>query len=306
MRVIDGLLVRARLLGRAVGDGFVDSSQAVVYLRQLLRGNRAEPAMPRTRSTDTAEPVAPGGGVAATSPAPRPSEFAPRTPGPPVLLIHGYLATRGSVHLLERHLAERGHVVMTYRLGSVHLGDIRESAGFIARKIDSLVAQTGVDKVDVVAHSMGGLVALDYLKRLDRARRVRKLILLGTPTAGTWSALLGIATIPLGRASLQLLPGSAFLRELAETPLPAGPEVVAIAGERDWLAPVHTTVLAGARQVTLATGHSGLLVDEIVAETVSRILIAPPESSKAATTDAPAGAPPDDEARSFDGSRDPN
>jgi pimeloyl-ACP methyl ester carboxylesterase len=129
--------------------------------------------------------------------------------------------------------------------------------------------------VDVVAHSMGGLVALDYLKRLEGHRRIRRLILLGTPTQGTWSAVLGLVTAPLGRAGLQLLPGSAFLRDLEETPLPPGPDVVSIAGTRDWLAPPRTTMLPGVRHLAFPTGHSGLLVDEGVAQVVSNILSAP-------------------------------
>jgi pimeloyl-ACP methyl ester carboxylesterase len=179
------------------------------------------------------------------------------------------------LHLLESRLTQQGRVVMTYRLGPVHLGDIRQSADFIARKIESLVAQTGVSKVDVVAHSMGGLVALDYLKRLGGERRIRRLVLLGTPISGTWSALLGILTAPLGRASLQLLPGSTFLRELAEMPFPIGPEVVAIAADRDWLAPPRTTVLEGVRRLVVPTGHSGLLVDDGVAQTVFDLLAEP-------------------------------
>ena len=261
MRVIDGIFTRARQLGRAVGDSVVDSGKAALYMRQLLRGNSAEPsALGVARATG---PSSSGGHVRADAVT------------TPVLLLHGYLATRGSVHLLEKRLAGLGHIVMTYRLGSVHLGDIQDSAGFIARKVESLVAQTGVEKVDVVAHSMGGLVALDYLKRLGGHRRVRRRVLLGTPILGTWSALLGIATIPLGRASLQLLPGSSFLRDLARMPMPAGPEVIAIAADRDWLAPPRTTLLEGVRCLNVPTGHSGLLVDESVAQLISEILVAP-------------------------------
>jgi hypothetical protein len=195
------------------------------------------------------------------------------------LLLHGYMATRGSVHLMEERLTALGHVVMTYRFGPVHLRDIRESAAFIAAKVESLAAQTGVEHVDVVAHSMGGLVALDYLKRLEGHRRVRRLVLLGTPSLGTWSALLGIATAPLGRATVQLLPGSSFLRELAGRPMPPGPEVIVLCGDRDWLAPPHTTVVEGARCLTVPTGHSGLLVDESIAHMVSEILCSPPADS---------------------------
>ena len=262
MAVRLGLWARTRQLGRSLGQGFVDSGQTAVYLRQLLRGNHGEPSIA----------VLPEG---------------PRPATPPVLLLHGFLATRGSVHLLERRLTERNHVVMTYQLGLLQVRDIRDSAEFIASKVDSLVTQTGVEKIDVVAHSMGGLVALAYIKKhAGAAQKVRRLVLLGTPARGTWSALLGLMTAPLGRGGRQLLPGSTFLRDLERMPLPSGPEVTTVAGGRDWLAPSHTTHLSGARHLDLPTGHSGLLVDEAVAEAVAQILDAPPAASTPASRPA--------------------
>ena len=251
-----GLWDRTLDLGRALGEGVVDTGQAAVYLRQLMRGNRAAPSLvdlPR----------------------------GPASSSPPVLLIHGFLANRGSVHLLERRLTEHHHVVMTYRLGPLHLGDIRDSSAFIAGKVQSLAAQTGVQKVDIVAHSMGGLVALDYVKRHGGAPNVRRLVLLGTPSHGTWSALLGIVTAPLGRGGRQLLPGSDFLRDLEQAPMPPGPQVVTVAGNRDWLAPPSTTFVAGARHQEVAAGHTGLLVDEAVADTIAGILAAPDDRAGA-------------------------
>jgi pimeloyl-ACP methyl ester carboxylesterase len=241
-------------LTRDLTSGVVDSGHAAVYLRQLIRGNRGDRDHVTLRST------------------PNPPEAPGRDHARPVLLIHGYLATRGSLHLLERNLAGHGHVVMSYSLGPINLGDIRDSAGLIARKVESIVAQTGVTQVDIVGHSMGGLVGLYYVKRLGGRHRVRRLVLLGTPTQGTWSALLGLFTAPLGLASLQLLPGSPFLRELGESPLPAGVDVVSIGALRDWLAPVASTVLEGVRHIALPTGHSGLLVDGQVADVVASIL----------------------------------
>ncbi|HEY7372674.1 MAG TPA: alpha/beta fold hydrolase [Polyangia bacterium] len=259
----DELRARAERLGReisgGVSGGVADSGHAAVYLRQLLRGNRARRAFRSAIRRDV-------------------ERRAPPAPGqPPVLIIHGYLATRGSLHLLEKHLTMRGLIVMSYPLGGplLNVGDIRDSAGLIARKVESIVAQTGIARVDIVGHSMGGLVGLDYLKRLGGRHRVRRLVMLGTPAQGTWSALLGLVTAPLGLASLQLLPGSPFLRELAERPLPPGADVVSIGALRDWLAPVASTVLDGVRHISLPTGHSGLLVDAEVAEVVVDILKAP-------------------------------
>jgi len=212
----------------------------------------------------------------------------------PVLLIHGYLATRGSLHLLERRLTQMGHLVLTYRLGLLHTGDICESAALIARKIESIAAQTSIDRMDVVGHSMGGLVGLYYVKRMGGRRRVRRLVMLGTPTAGTWSALLGVAAAPLGRASFQLLPDSAFLRELGQGPLPDGVEIISVAGDHDYLAPTYTTVLEGVRLICLPTNHAGLLVDEKVANVVGEILNAPTIRSSAIPSSDPSSDPPSD------------
>ena len=97
---------------------------------------------------------------------------------------------------------------------------------------------------------------------------------------------------PLGLASLQLLPGSPFLRELGETPLPRGVDVVSVGALRDWLAPVASTVLEGVRSIALPTGHSGLLVDEQVADAVAQLLrepAAPPPTG--ASVDGPPRSP---------------
>jgi pimeloyl-ACP methyl ester carboxylesterase len=157
----------------------------------------------------------------------------------------------------------------------LHTGDICESAAFIARKIESIAAQTPLHRVDIVGHSMGGLVGLYYLKRLGGRRRVRRLVMLGTPTSGTWSALFGLAMAPFGRASLQLLPDSAFLRDLEQGSLPEGVEVISVAGERDRLAPSDSTHLDGVRHISVSTNHAGLLVDAKIAQLVGEILSTP-------------------------------
>jgi pimeloyl-ACP methyl ester carboxylesterase len=256
MRFLDWLATQTTTLGRELAD----SGPTAVYLRQLLRGNRV-----RAACADCPAPARPAAPRAAAG-------------QPPVLLVHGYFATRGSLHLLERRLHDKGHVVLSYRLGLMNLGNIRDSAALIARKVEALCAQTSIEKVDLVGHSMGGLVGLYYLKRLGGRHRVRRLVLLGTPIGGSAAALLGLVTAPLGRASLQLLPNSPFLRELNEAPLPPGVEVVSIAGERDHLAPVTSTILGGVRQMALPTCHSGLLVDPTVADAVDEILRAPPST----------------------------
>lgn len=69
-------------------------------------------------------------------------------------------------------------------------GDITEIAGWLEKDVRELSekhkALGGDGTVDIVAHSMGGLVARYYLSTHLNNHNVRKLILVGTPNKGSW------------------------------------------------------------------------------------------------------------------------
>ena len=54
----------------------------------------------------------------------------------------------------------------------------------LAKLVEKICASTGFSKVDIVAHSMGGLVSRAYLKYYNGTNRVDKLLTLGTPNHG--------------------------------------------------------------------------------------------------------------------------
>src|SRR5688500_6704835 len=179
---------------------------------------------------------------------------------PPVLIIHGFLGTRGSMYMLERRLVEDGFVVVSFNLGTLNVRDIRRSAFLIHRKIERILAQTPSQRIDIIGHSMGGLIGLYYVKKLGGHARVRKLLMMGTPVRGTWAALAGVMTLGLwSTSSWQLLPRSRFLDELAEGELPQEVEIHTLAAVRDWVCPLPSTRLRGANSVTVPLGHSSLV-----------------------------------------------
>ncbi|CAN5817948.1 hypothetical protein BH23CHL2_BH23CHL2_07570 [soil metagenome] len=55
--------------------------------------------------------------------------------------------------------------------------------------IDEVRDRTGAEQVDIVAHSMGGLVALDALQDTSMVGKVSRLVTLGTPVLGATKAL---------------------------------------------------------------------------------------------------------------------
>ncbi|GFN06489.1 hypothetical protein Smic_50450 [Streptomyces microflavus] len=76
--------------------------------------------------------------------------------------------------------------------------------------MEEICARTGQREVDIVGHSLGGLIARYYVQRLGGDRRVRTLVTLGTPHGGT-AVAPGAGIHPIVR---QMRGGSALIEEL--------------------------------------------------------------------------------------------
>ena len=126
-------------------------------------------------------------------------------------------------------------------------------ASLLAEEIKVIKQREHASRIDIVAHSMGGLVSRAYIERSDfregdgalliyayaYARDVRKLIMLGTPNHGTplteIATILGIRLDKTPAFSVkQMHPGSKFLRLLnrGRTGSSLGVEYSAIAGNK--------------------------------------------------------------------------
>ena len=131
--------------------------------------------------------------------------------GTPILLVHGMADNRSIFTLLRRGLLRRGFGRVLTVDYSPLTADVRVAASGLAERVEQLVADSGYERVHVIGHSLGGLIARYYVQRLGGHERVHTLVTLGTPHGGTLPAHLLPAR--LGR---QLRPGSALLSELAE------------------------------------------------------------------------------------------
>lgn len=129
--------------------------------------------------------------------------------GTPILLLHGLADNHSIFALLRRGLLRRGFSQVYAMNYSVRTKDVRTAAVQLAEEIEAIVAETGYERIHVVAHSLGGLIARYYVTRLGGDERVHTLATLGAPHSGTLMARL--VPTPLGR---QLRPDSPLLREL--------------------------------------------------------------------------------------------
>ncbi|MEV7417876.1 alpha/beta fold hydrolase [Streptomyces sp. NPDC089919] len=128
---------------------------------------------------------------------------------PPVILLHGFTDNRSVFVLLRRTLAAHGRHVESLNY-SPFTTDLRTAAHRLAGYVDDVRARTGQDRVDLVGHSLGGLVARYYVQCLGGDARVRTVVTLGTPHQGTRIAPL-LDAHPVVR---QMRPDSAVLAEL--------------------------------------------------------------------------------------------
>lgn len=153
---------------------------------------------------------------------------------PPVVLAHGFMGTRGTMVPLTQRFQADGRVVFSYHHGMFQLRSLRASAQEMVDHLQTLRDELGVDKVDIVGFSMGGLVALHALKFMQAHRWVRRAALLGCPTSGTWAGLAGVGTVGAISPSVwQVLPTSSFLRDLRDAPMPPGVRVRQISAAED-------------------------------------------------------------------------
>lgn len=86
---------------------------------------------------------------------------------------------RAAMLYLARSLASRGYRTQSVGYFST-MHDFDDNAAQVRRAITNATGSA----VHVVAHSMGGMVCLRALERLDKSR-VRRLVLLGSPIGGS-------------------------------------------------------------------------------------------------------------------------
>lgn len=197
----------------------------------------------------------------------------------PVLLVHGLWTNRAIMLYLARALAGHGFAPRTIGYFSA-LDEFEHNAARVARAI----AESPGERLHIVGHSLGGLVALRALARRPD-RRVRRLVMLGSPIADCLSGrrmarmrflapLLGTTrTLWSDMPPLDIPPGVEAGAIAGTRRFGLGSIVLRLPGPSDGVVRVEETRHPRlADHVVMPVAHSEMLVSRAVAMQVASFL----------------------------------
>lgn len=187
----------------------------------------------------------------------------------PVVMVHGYTGSSSSYDSMKDWLMSEGwpeshlHAIQYSNTTGSNIPNAEELSQFI----DQVLKKTKADKVDIIAHSMGGLSTRYYIKNLDGSK-VDDVITLGSPHHGTDSAYFGWFT----EGAREMMPGSTFLTELnSGDESPDGTDTSSViqytsiySSSDTVINPYTSSILDGARNVEISgVSHNGLLTSTV-------------------------------------------
>ena len=203
---------------------------------------------------------------------PRRVAAAPESAREHVILLHGIWMRGITLLPLARRLRNAGYSVETIDYASVFRG--------VAPAVDALrerMRGADADRVHLVGHSLGGLVALEATRGV-RGLPKGRIVSLGSPLRGS-AVARGLASVPggrllLGHSAEPLLDGLDAWRSTRQVgviagrlPFGLGVSIGALSAPHDGTVSVSETRLPGiADHVTVDASHTGLLFSGEVAE----------------------------------------
>lgn len=173
----------------------------------------------------------------------------------PVLLLHGLFHNRSCWFRVKRLLRKNNYTAI-YSINLRPWRDIETLTEIVARKTDQIRHRHKVDKVAIIGHSMGGVVARNFLHLRGGGDKVAFLLTLGSPHHG--STLAPFSIWPLGSTAQ---PSHPLLARINRAPTPKGTKVTSIYSTMDnIIIPPTSSHIDDVQNIALdKMGHMGLI-----------------------------------------------
>ncbi len=224
----------------------------------------------------------------------------PRT----VLLITGVTIPAVWFDPIKARLVRDGFRPVVYEPPALLSGDLFENSEALATVVDTIRAQTGEAKIDILAECTGGLIARHYIQSLGGDEHVSRLVTFISPQHGLPKASLAfdVAGWP---ALSDLTPGSEFLHAVNDAPMPANVPITSIYTSTDeYIQPFETSIIPGATNIDVGdhgfVGHFEFFWNPDIYLVMHTALTQPVAEDPATTPDpmAPDETAPTDEVAS--------
>jgi len=182
----------------------------------------------------------------------------------PIIMLHGFGMTGAQWVWMAQRLRARGHGPI-YDLNYFSPLSVERSARRLGRFVEAVLERERCAEADIIAHSLGGVVARYYIERLSGGRKIARLITIGTPHAGTRLGRFGLG-VPAAR---DLCGDSVLLTELG--PVRAGASYVSVWSRADAVVqpPESASIApAGADEIFDDLGHLSLILSPRVVSVI--------------------------------------
>jgi triacylglycerol esterase/lipase EstA (alpha/beta hydrolase family) len=132
----------------------------------------------------------------------------------PVLLVHGIDDTGAIFEIMAPALKAAGRAAIYTIDLQPNNGDasLAELAMQVSRRVEAIRLETHADHVDLIGFSLGGMVSRYYVQCLGGDTRVRRLVTISSPHAGTIAAYFR-----WNAGAADMRPWSPFLKELDDS-----------------------------------------------------------------------------------------
>ncbi len=197
--------------------------------------------------------------------------------GLPVLLVHGFCSNRAAWYFFARWLQKQGvgpiYVVSLEPL----LGSIEDNANRLAPLVEQICETTNSPKVMLVGHDIGGLVGRALVHSSVGAKRLARLVTLGSPHHGS-AVIDGIQQY--GENLRQITLKSNWTERMSVFERAASPVPITsiVSPQDEVVAPQTSAVLRypNAQNLVLkGVGHYEMLLSRKVVKMVAQVLRQP-------------------------------
>ena len=162
----------------------------------------------------------------------------------PVLLVHGYGANKSNWLFISRYLAQAGFERVHALNYNPLTADIPQLAERCAQRAEELKAHFGVDRIHIIGHSLGGIIAR-YAVQVHGLRGVDVCITVASPHGGVRMARYGspMAAVSPFASGLQLRPDSSVMTMLRSSARPLSTRFVAYYSNLDLIVPARRAMI---------------------------------------------------------------